>query len=110
MGKKSNHKHVYDYVELKEKAWFTHEKVCRICGHVNNLVRLETFEDYINQMIKDGYWSEKDLAPLKCHHCGSKNLDDRNHCYENLGCVSYQRFCNDCGEFVSEWSYGHWEI
>lgn len=37
--KKSDHKHEYELVEMKEKAWFTHEKKCKICGHVNNKIR-----------------------------------------------------------------------
>lgn len=38
MGKKSNHKHEYELIEIVE-GWFTHKKVCKICGHVNEKIR-----------------------------------------------------------------------
>lgn len=38
--KKSDHKHNYTLRELKEPMWFTHEKICTICGHVNNQLRI----------------------------------------------------------------------
>lgn len=41
MGKKSNHKHEYVLVEIEEKQWFTHEKKCKLCGHVTNRIRIE---------------------------------------------------------------------
>lgn len=40
MAKKSDHKHDYELVEIKEVSWFTHEKVCKLCGHVNDRVRV----------------------------------------------------------------------
>ncbi|MET3209724.1 UNVERIFIED_CONTAM: hypothetical protein ABIC26_002671 [Paenibacillus sp. PvR008] len=39
--KKSNHKHEYVLVEIERKGWFTHEKVCKHCGHINNRLRLK---------------------------------------------------------------------
>lgn len=71
---------------------------------------METFKEYIEEQIKQGYLSEKDLAPLKCYHCGSTNLEDKNHSYENLGCVAYDRYCTDCNKLASTWSYGAWDI
>ena len=71
---------------------------------------MQTFEDYIKQMVKDGYWAERDLAPLKCHNCDSNSLEDKNHSFEDSICCSYERWCKDCGKFVNEWSYGHWDI
>ncbi|MFJ7982396.1 hypothetical protein ACIQ1D_19220 [Lysinibacillus xylanilyticus] len=40
--KKSDHKHEYELIELNEndRFWFTHEKVCKICGHVYGKVRI----------------------------------------------------------------------
>lgn len=70
----------------------------------------DSFESYIKEQIKQGYLSEKDLAPLKCHHCDSENLKDKNHLYENLGCSSFDRYCNDCGKLVNCWSYGCWDV
>ncbi len=34
-SKKSDHKHEYELVKI-DHGWFTHEKKCKICGHVNN--------------------------------------------------------------------------
>lgn len=42
--KKSNHKHEYELIEIKKDGWFTHEKTCKICGHVNNRLRIEQSE------------------------------------------------------------------
>lgn len=44
--KKSDHKHEYEWVKLKEIGWFTHEKACKICGHVNDRARLEGEGDH----------------------------------------------------------------
>jgi hypothetical protein len=71
---------------------------------------MDTFEDYIKYMIKEGYWAETDLSPLKCHHCESKNLEDKNWSYENMGVVEYERWCNDCCKMVNIWAYGNWCI
>ncbi|MGE6347918.1 hypothetical protein ACQKIY_25410 [Bacillus mycoides] len=37
--KKSDHKHDYELVKINNDGWFTHEKKCKICGHVNNKIR-----------------------------------------------------------------------
>lgn len=42
--KKSDHKHNYESVEVKEWVitnWFTHKEVCKICGKVNNQLKIE---------------------------------------------------------------------
>ncbi|MBT2759926.1 hypothetical protein [Paenibacillus sp. ISL-20] len=41
MTKKSNHKHEYELVEIKQGGWFTHEKACKICGHLNSRLRVD---------------------------------------------------------------------
>ncbi len=41
MPKKSNHKHEYELIELKEDSWYTHEQKCKICGHVYTRLRVE---------------------------------------------------------------------
>lgn len=38
--KKSDHKHIYR-LEKIDDGWFTHEKKCEICGHINNRLRIE---------------------------------------------------------------------
>jgi hypothetical protein len=43
--KKSNHKHEYELIEIKEKGWFTHAKTCEICGHVYTRLRIIKPED-----------------------------------------------------------------
>ncbi|MGM1023526.1 MAG: hypothetical protein ACQEXV_24070 [Bacillota bacterium] len=40
MAEKSAHKHAYELVKIKEPNWFTHEKVCKICRHVYDRVRI----------------------------------------------------------------------
>ncbi|SUA70249.1 Uncharacterised protein [Paenibacillus polymyxa] len=42
--KKSNHKHEYELLEVKEGNWFTHEKRCKICGHLNSRLKIEQTE------------------------------------------------------------------
>lgn len=54
--KKSDHKHDYELVEMKEKRWFTHEKKCKICGHINNRIRVMDIEKAKNDIV---YFSEK---------------------------------------------------
>lgn len=74
---------------------------------------VRTFEDYVQKMIKNGYWSEKDLEPIKCEYCDSKNLEDTNFLVEELGthCVTeFKRVCKDCEKEVGYWSYGQWMI
>ncbi|WP_310877068.1 hypothetical protein [Priestia megaterium] len=70
----------------------------------------ESFESYLNSQIEQGYLDKKDLSPLKCHHCDSENLEDKNFSYENLGLISYERWCNDCGKRVNTWDYGCWGV
>lgn len=40
MTKKSDHKHEYKLVEILDVGWFTHKKVCKICGHINDKIRV----------------------------------------------------------------------
>ena len=71
-----------------------------------------THEDYINhikKLIKDGYLSEKNLAPIKCTNCESKELRDNNFSYENHILIGYERECKNCGETAGQWTYGAWE-
>lgn len=42
MTNKSNNKHEYELRVLQQVGWFTHEKACKICGHVNNGLRLDS--------------------------------------------------------------------
>lgn len=42
--KKSDHKHEYELVEkeaLTIKTWFNYTEVCKICGKINNELRIE---------------------------------------------------------------------
>lgn len=46
--KKSDHKHDYELVEIIPKAiknWFTHKKVCTICGKVYTELRIVNEEN-----------------------------------------------------------------
>lgn len=72
----------------------------------------KTHDDYINEikgLIKDGYLSEENLAPIKCTYCESKNLKNNNHSFDETILVEYERICKDCGKFAGRWTYGVWE-
>ena len=74
----------------------------------------ETIDDYINRMIKDGYWN-KDFEPIKCEYCESENIENDNFLGEgfNEPCgttTEYDKVCKDCGKIIEHWSYGNWEI
>lgn len=71
----------------------------------------KTITEYLNYMVKEGYMSERDFAPLKCYKCKSKNLEDYDEYYEDhWGIIEYAVRCKDCGQTVGRWSYGHWEL
>ncbi len=38
--KKSKHKHEYELIKSKEIGWYTHEKRCKICGHLYTRLRI----------------------------------------------------------------------
>ncbi|MDR6779451.1 hypothetical protein J2W98_003731 [Paenibacillus peoriae] len=50
--KKSNHKHEYELIEVKEGNWFTHEKRCKICGHLYTRLRVE-WENQVESEFKE---------------------------------------------------------
>ena len=68
----------------------------------------ETVEEYVQDMISSGYWSEN-LTPIKCK-CGSTKIEDKNQYYENHFIVEYQAVCGDCGTVLGTWAYGDWGI
>ena len=70
----------------------------------------KTYKEYIEQLIKDGYLSPRNIAPLKCVHCDSKNLKDVKQTYEETVLVEYDCRCKDCGKWLGRWSYGTWEV
>jgi hypothetical protein len=70
---------------------------------------MESLEDYIKQQIKDGYIGEN-LAPLKCVHCDSTNLENYGHIGDHMGCTEYYVRCKDCKKQVGTWAYGMWEL
>lgn len=35
-AKKSDHKHDYHIIKIKNPDWFTHKRVCKKCGKINN--------------------------------------------------------------------------
>jgi hypothetical protein len=75
----------------------------------------ESFEDYINHMINEGFIAE-DGTPLKCHHCEGKEFteyehDYLDHCYGvGVGLLEYKLKCNNCDKNVGYWVAGHWEV
>lgn len=71
----------------------------------------DSFSEYINQQIEDGYLDGKDGEPIRCHFCDSTNLEDLDHIVEELGThvvTEYKKKCLDCEEIVGEWAYGYW--
>lgn len=70
----------------------------------------ETFEEFLERMIAEGYM-DGNCRPLKCHYCGSTDVEERNHMYEDFSfVVEYQMFCKSCNVSIGQWSYGHWEV
>ncbi|SDX05008.1 hypothetical protein [Paenibacillus sp. PDC88] len=70
----------------------------------------ETFGEYFERMISEGY-IEEDGTPLKCPHCESADVEERNHLYEDYICLlEYQMFCKPCNVSIGQWSYGSWEV
>lgn len=75
----------------------------------------ETFEDYINHMINEGFIAE-DGTPLKCIHCEEKEFTEYDHdyldyCYgHGVNLLEYKLKCNKCGKNVGYWVTGRWEI
>jgi hypothetical protein len=70
---------------------------------------VESYEDYIKRLRKDGYIDEN-FAPLKCWYCESENVDYCNHLYEEGYVVEYDAVCKDCGKKLGNWAYGVWYI
>ena len=69
----------------------------------------ETFEDYLNRMINDGYLN-KNLSPKKCTECENEDLESYDYVYEHMGVVEYKVRCTDCKTNVGYWTYGHWDV
>lgn len=72
-----------------------------------------TVDQYVKFMVDSGFWDSRDLEPIKCHHCGSTDLEDTGHIVEELGthCVTeYTKVCKGCGKEVGLWAYGYWQI
>ncbi|QQO40655.1 zinc ribbon binding domain protein [Bacillus phage 000TH008] len=68
-----------------------------------------SFEEMYDQLIKDGFITEGGV-PIKCYECCSENLEDYQHYYAEGSLVEYSVRCKDCGEHVSTWSYGFWDL
>lgn len=70
-----------------------------------------TMEEYIDYMIKEGYRSSNDFAPLKCYDCDSSNLETYDECYEeHWVLVEYSVRCKDCKQHQATWAYGNWNL
>lgn len=73
------------------------------------MICINTFEEYIVELIKNGYISENG-HPLKCMWCDSPNLRSDNFSHFNHTVCEYDIVCNDCDEIVGHWAYGSWHI
>jgi hypothetical protein len=70
----------------------------------------DKYKEEYTRMLDKGY-IEKDGTPLICPNCGSDDLYDKNHHYEDgRFLVEYTVYCGDCGEDFVTWSYGSWSI
>lgn len=69
-------------------------------------------KETINYLIKLGYL-DKDLCPIKCTMCDSKNLKETNYeiggynIPEGVIC-EFDVVCKECGQVNGHWSYGGW--
>lgn len=43
----------------------------------------------------------------KCKH---KHWEERNNYYEDYHCVEYDVYCEDCGQYLGHWAYGHSDV
>jgi sulfatase maturation enzyme AslB (radical SAM superfamily) len=69
----------------------------------------QTFEDYINHMINEGFIKE-DGTPLKCFHCENKEFEEYQEFYEEYIRVEFSIRCKKCQKHVSTWAYGNWDF
>lgn len=74
-----------------------------------DLSKFETFEETAKYLIEEGYIRE-DLTPIKCVDCGSTELEDFGHMYEDCYLVEYSVHCVRCGKIQGTWSYGGWSL
>lgn len=65
-------------------------------------------ESEIKEMIEGGYWSEKDLQPLKCIKCDSAKLKMVPKDGFDFFTTEYESVCDSCGHVNGHWSYGNW--
>lgn len=52
---------------------------------------------------------DKDLQPLKCTCCGSKELEDCNEEYIDNILVEFDVRCKKCGKILNHYVYGYWD-
>ena len=75
----------------------------------------QSFEDYVDDMIKEGLISENG-APLKCHKCEGKNFIEYDHdyldyCYgHGVNLLEYKVKCETCKTDVGYWVAGNWQF
>lgn len=70
----------------------------------------KSIDEYIDWCVDMGYISS-DGTPLKCHKCGSKELEEYDeHYMEWEDREEYSVRCKQCGTEVGHWAYGNWNI
>jgi len=70
---------------------------------------METYEDYVNHLIKEGFIKE-DGTPLKCLYCEGNDFERRNEYYCPYGIEEYEVWCVKCNKKVGHWAFGTWVI
>lgn len=62
MGKKSNHKHEYELIKIEDKQWYTHAKICKICGHVYTRLRINRTEEEEKECLEKLNSTNKEMT------------------------------------------------
>lgn len=70
--------------------------------------KFDTTEDYINDMIRQGYMAE-DGTPLKCK-CGCTDFEMSDEYRGSYGLEEYSLKCTKCSMTVGHWAYGYWQL
>ena len=76
----------------------------------NNII--ETYKDskeYISDMIKEGYLSDK-YEPIKCPNCKSNKYEDKIVDRNEITIMEMKRICKECKFSFGYWVTGYWQI
>lgn len=71
---------------------------------------LENWMKEIEENISKGI-IDKNLKPIKCPKCNSKDFEDKNEHYigGGHGIAEFDRHCKKCNTICGSWSHGSWQ-